>query len=267
MSRRAHYRNAYRTLRPAARRWAPSRSSTRTTPSPPTRSASATTTGSPPWSPTSSTPTCWSCCPTWTASTTATRARPGTSRIARGARPGGPRRRRASAAAGSAGVGTGGMVTKVEAARIATAAGIPVVLTSRRRRRATPWPGEPGRHAASTRPGRRSADPAAVAGARHHARGARCTSTPGRCGPSWSAASRCCRPASTRRRRASSSAGDPVDLVDDNGHAVARGLVNFDATEIPDAARPLHPRTGRELGPAYEREVVHRDDLGAPAAA
>ena len=32
--------------------------------------------------------------------------------------------------AGKAGVGTGGMVTKVEAARIATAAGIPVVLTS-----------------------------------------------------------------------------------------------------------------------------------------
>lgn len=32
--------------------------------------------------------------------------------------------------AGKAGVGTGGMVTKVEAARIATAAGVPVVLTS-----------------------------------------------------------------------------------------------------------------------------------------
>jgi len=32
--------------------------------------------------------------------------------------------------AGKAGVGTGGMVTKVEAARIAAAAGIPVVLTS-----------------------------------------------------------------------------------------------------------------------------------------
>src|SRR5206468_11645723 len=32
--------------------------------------------------------------------------------------------------AGGAGVGTGGMSTKVEAARIATAAGVPVVLTS-----------------------------------------------------------------------------------------------------------------------------------------
>jgi glutamate 5-kinase len=56
-------------------------------------------------------------------------------------------------------------------------------------------------------------------------------------------------------------AGDPVDLVDENGHAVARGLVNFDATELP----PLLGRSTRELakqlGTAYEREVVHRDDL------
>src|SRR5262245_31036823 len=36
----------------------------------------------------------------------------------------------ASRWAGRAGVGTGGMVTKVEAARIATGAGIPVILTS-----------------------------------------------------------------------------------------------------------------------------------------
>jgi glutamate 5-kinase len=56
-------------------------------------------------------------------------------------------------------------------------------------------------------------------------------------------------------------AGDPVDLVDEKGHTVARGLVNFDATELP----PLLGRSTRELakqlGTAYEREVVHRDDL------
>ena len=42
---------------------------------------------------------------------------------------------------------------------------------------------------------------------------------------------------------------------------MARGLVNFDATELP----PLLGRSTRELakqlGTAYEREVVHRDDL------
>ncbi len=71
MSRRAHHRNASRTLDKLLAMGA-SRSSTRTTRWPPTRSASATTTGSPPSSPIWSAPTCWCCCPTWTASTTAT---------------------------------------------------------------------------------------------------------------------------------------------------------------------------------------------------
>ena len=56
-------------------------------------------------------------------------------------------------------------------------------------------------------------------------------------------------------------AGDPVDLVDQNGHAVARGLVNFDATELPGLLGRSTRELAQELGPAYEREVVHRDDL------
>ena len=57
------------------------------------------------------------------------------------------------------------------------------------------------------------------------------------------------------------SAGDPVDLLDENGHAVARGLVNFDAMELPGLLGRSTRELARELGPAYEREVVHRDDL------
>src|SRR5205823_5333969 len=53
------------------------------------------------------------------------------------------------------------------------------------------------------------------------------------------------------------SAGDPVDLVDPDGRPVARGLVNYDAIELPD----LLGRTTLELGPGYGKEVVHRDDL------
>jgi len=49
-------------------------------------------------------------------------------------------------------------------------------------------------------------------------------------------------------------AGDPVELVDPSGTAVARGLVAYDAGELP----PLLGRSTRELG---AREVVHRDDL------
>jgi glutamate 5-kinase len=56
-------------------------------------------------------------------------------------------------------------------------------------------------------------------------------------------------------------AGDPVDLLDENGNTVARGLVNFDSTELPGLLGRSTRDLARELGPAYEREVVHRDDL------
>ena len=56
-------------------------------------------------------------------------------------------------------------------------------------------------------------------------------------------------------------AGDPVDLVDAAGHPVARGLVNYDAAELPDLLGRSTVELGAALGPAYEKEVVHRDDL------
>jgi glutamate 5-kinase len=52
-----------------------------------------------------------------------------------------------------------------------------------------------------------------------------------------------------------------VDLLDENGHPVARGLVNFDAAEIPGLLGRSTRDLAIELGPAYEREIVHRDDL------
>ena len=56
-------------------------------------------------------------------------------------------------------------------------------------------------------------------------------------------------------------AGDPVDLVDADGHVVARGLVNYDASEIPALMGRSTRWLARERGHEYEREVVHRDDL------
>ena len=50
------------------------------------------------------------------------------------------------------------------------------------------------------------------------------------------------------------AAGDPVELVSLAGVAVARGLVAYDAAELPE----LLGRSTRESG---LREVVHRDDL------
>jgi glutamate 5-kinase len=156
-----------------------------------------------------------------------------------------------------AGPGTGGMVTKVEAARIATGAGIPVVLAEAARA-AGALAGEPVgtlfhpiRHRpaarlhwlahATTPRGRLHLDPGAVAAVVDRRKSLL--------------------PAGITSVDGGFTAGDPVDLVDVTGLAVARGLVNYDAVELP----PLLGRTTAELaaalGPSYEREVVHRDDL------
>ena len=77
------------------------------------------------------------------------------------------------------GLGTGGMRTKIEAARIATGAGIPVLLTSADRA-GEALSGEPVGtwfHAA----GRRRPDPPALAGPRHRAQGR--TAARRGCGP------------------------------------------------------------------------------------
>ena len=61
--------------------------------------------------------------------------------------------------------------------------------------------------------------------------------------------------------RGTFTAGDPVDLVTVEGTAVARGLVNYDSTEVPSLLGRSTRDLARELGSSYEREVVHRDDL------
>lgn len=155
------------------------------------------------------------------------------------------------------GVGLGGMVTKVEAARIATAAGIPVVLTS----------------AAQAVPALRGD----VVGTLFHPTGERsgtrllwlahATTPSGRLILDPGAVE-----AVTKRRLSLLPAGitaidgvfvagDPVDIVDQGGRVVARGLVNFDSSELPDLLGRSTKDLARELGPAYEREVIHRDDM------
>ncbi len=42
---------------------------------------------------------------------------------------------------------------------------------------------------------------------------------------------------------------------------MARGLVNFDADELPALLGRSTGDLKESLGAAYEREVVHRDDL------
>jgi glutamate 5-kinase len=56
-------------------------------------------------------------------------------------------------------------------------------------------------------------------------------------------------------------AGDTVDLVDASGRIIARGIVNFDSDEIPKMLGRSTKDLAAELGPEFERELVHRDDL------
>lgn len=154
-------------------------------------------------------------------------------------------------------IGTGGMVTKVEAARIATGAGIPVLLTSAAQAQAA-LSGAPvgttfhptGRRRptrllwlahASTTKGQVHLDQGAVRALT--ARGASLL------------------PAGITAVTGTFSAGDPVDLVGPDGVVIARGIVNYDSAELPELLGRSTHDLAAELGAEYEREVVHRDDL------
>ena len=165
---------------------------------------------------------------------------------------------RAGAQGGAArGVGTGGMVTKVDAALIATEAGIPAVVAGAGQAVAA-LAGEPvGTYFAPH--GRR---PATRQLWLAHAAVARGTLALDAGAVKAVVASRASLlPAGITGVEGTFDAGDPVDLCDPEGHVVARGLVNYDAAEIPAlmgrSTRWLAARKGAE----YEREVVHRDDL------
>lgn len=158
---------------------------------------------------------------------------------------------------GKAGVGTGGMVTKVEAARIATGAGIPVVLTS-------------SSHAADALAGRPTGTLFQRTGSRsadrllwlEHASSPRGTLyLDAGAVDAVVLGGKSLLPAGVTKVEGDFTVGDPVDLLGENGHIVARGLVNFDARELPRLLGRSTRELARELGAAYEREVVHRDDL------
>ena len=131
---------------------------------------------------------------------------------------------------GQGGVGTGGMSTKVDSALIATAAGIPTVVTAaiggggRAGGRAAPAPTSP--------PPASARAPGCYGWPTRPSPGAASRSTTARSRPSSAAAPPCSRPGITgvdgrlRGRR-------PGRPADENGTVVARGLVNYDAKEIP----------------------------------
>lgn len=159
--------------------------------------------------------------------------------------------------AGNSGVGSGGMVTKVEAARISTSAGIPMLLTSLEQavqsmsgeEFGTYFHAQPSKtnsrmlwlaHA-STPHGRLVVDAGAVTALVE--RGVSLL------------------PAGVTGVEGEFSAGDAVEIAGQDGHVIARGLVAFDSSEIPQMLGRSTKELAKELGPEYERELIHRDDL------
>ncbi|HVK23777.1 MAG TPA: glutamate 5-kinase [Actinokineospora sp.] len=154
---------------------------------------------------------------------------------------------------GASGLGTGGMASKLAAARLASAAGVPVLLASSAQAPQALTSASVGTAFASggrrlsarrfwlayaaEAAGRLTLDDGAVAAVvvrRRSLLAAGITSITG-----------------------DFEAGDVVELADLTGKVVARGVVGFDATELPD----LIGRSSHHLPNDQRREVVHADDL------
>ncbi|TWP47473.1 glutamate 5-kinase [Lentzea tibetensis] len=154
---------------------------------------------------------------------------------------------------GASGLGTGGMASKLAAARLASAAGIPVLLAG----------ASDAAQALST----------ADCGTAFAAGGSRLTARRFWLGYAADATGRLHLDAGAvaavmgRRRSLLAAgitdvdgdfeAGDVVELLDPSGAVVARGVAGFDATELPS----LIGRSSQHLPEDQRREVVHADDL------
>nr|WP_062132837.1 glutamate 5-kinase [Demequina aestuarii] len=154
-------------------------------------------------------------------------------------------------------LGTGGMITKLEAASIATTSGIAVVLasaadaasavagdavgtlfhpTGKRDTTRLQWLA----HAARTR-GAIMVDDGAV----RALRGRRASLLA----------------AGVTEIRGSFEAGEPVDLVGPDGAIVARGFAGFSSPEAEQMRGLSTDALGETLGDGYARELIHIDDL------
>ncbi|MGO4230226.1 glutamate 5-kinase [Arthrobacter sp. YAF34] len=158
---------------------------------------------------------------------------------------------------GKAGVGTGGMATKVEAAGIAAGSGIHALVTS------TP-------NAAAALAGEDVGTWFSVNGARKPIRLlwlAHLASVQGTLvlddGAVQAVRDRhtSLLPAGVAAVKGRFEAGDAVEMVSADNTVIARGLVNYSAAELPQMLGRSTRELGKALGRGYDREVVHVDDL------
>jgi glutamate 5-kinase len=159
--------------------------------------------------------------------------------------------------AGASGVGTGGMFTKVQAARIASAGGVAVLITDAKNLDAVLdgknvgtifWPKKAKLSARSLW----IAHAADIEGQIKIDQGA--------------AKALLTKQASLLSAGIKEVYGDfedgaVVEVIDENQKVIAKGLIKFDSTELPKMIGKNSSKLLEEFGEGYEKEVIHRDDL------
>ncbi len=152
----------------------------------------------------------------------------------------------------------GGMKTKIEAARIATEAGVTMVIASGRHRHALRRLDQQG-PGTWFRPtvNQRSAKKKWIAGGLHF---------PGKITIDNGAllaleSGKSLLPAGVIRAEGDFSRGDTVCILGPNGHTVARGLIEYDAREARLILGLNSQQMIEVLGPNIRTEMIHRDNL------
>ena len=159
--------------------------------------------------------------------------------------------------AGASGVGTGGMFTKVQAARIASAGGVAVLITDAKNLDAVLdgknvgtifWPKKAKLSARSLW----IAHAADIEGQIKVDQGA--------------AKALLTKQASLLSAGIKEIYGDfedgaVVEVIDENQKVIAKGLIKFDSTELPKMIGKNSSKLLEEFGEGYKKEVIHRDDL------
>jgi glutamate 5-kinase len=154
-------------------------------------------------------------------------------------------------------VGTGGMVTKLEAARIATGSGVTVVLAAASdAARAVAGDGVGTLFAPTGKRGSTRlewlANAAKTSGQLVLDEGAVTAVSGGKAS---------LLAAGVTAARGDFEVGDPVELVGPDGTLVARGFARFASHQIPAMLGLSTEQIRESLGEAYARELVHLDDL------
>ena len=159
--------------------------------------------------------------------------------------------------AGTSGVGTGGMFTKVQAARIASAGGVTVLITDAKNLELVLdgkevgtifWPKKAKLSARSLW----ISHAADIEGQIKVDKGA--------------ANALLTKQASLLSAGIKEVFGDfedgaVVEVIDETHKVIAKGLTNFDSSELPKMLGKNSAKLIEEFGAGYEKEVIHRDDL------